>query len=310
MIPIPNYIEKLDNNVMIIGINDILQKSHAKSTLKYNEAGKLIGLSESYYRAHINYKPHASIWFLKLFSKKIDPEIFNKIYQKENIEFTAKTKKIKLPKKITPELAYFLGYLYGDDCLTSCKKQIIFSDEYLTQIMTIERIAQKLFDSAGYIREMNTTISLKPHYNLEIKSSVLNSFIHKVFGINRGIKTNLKIPVLIKKNKTLIQYYISGVYDADGTLPKNPEKAVQLFIDITMKDKKFIKEIKEELLGFGIETLKIYKRIAKSPTSDFLSKTYELRIRRKSMLLKFLQEINFKHPNKAIRAEKMIKLLS
>ena len=309
MVPIPNYLEKLDGNVMILGLKDMLKESHLKTGLNYRQAGELLNLSESFYRYHLQNKPHAKIEFLKRFSEKIDSNIFNKIYAKDVLEFTAKKKKVILPKEISPDLAYFFGYLQGDGCLTSSKKEVCFDDEYIEQINKINELSQKLFGVSGHIREKRSPIAIKGSLNLEIKSVVLNSFFNRVLGINRGIKKNMKIPKLIKENKALLRVYIAGLYDADGTLPKEPEQAVQLFIDITMKDREFIKEIKEALLNFGIETHKIYERIAKSPNSDFISKTHEIRIRRKAMLLKFLQEISFYHPNKAIRVRKMMDLL-
>ena len=166
-----------------------------------------------------------------------------------------------------------------------------------------------LFGIQGHIYWKDSEISTKLSPCLEIKSVVLNSFIHTVFEINLGEKENLKIPEIIKFNKELLRSYLPGLYDSDGTLPKEPDKTKDLFIDITMKDLCFIAEIKECLLLFGIETLKIYNRKHKSPSSEFISSTFEIRIRKIGMLIRFLQEIGFKHPNKALREEKMLKLL-
>jgi len=102
---------------------------------------------------------------------------------------------------------------------------------------------------------------------------------------------------------------LAGLYDADGTIPKTPKKAKQLFIDTTLKDKGFIEEIKAALQKFDIETLKIYKRCSTSLSKNNPSITWELRLRRKGFILKFLQEISFYHPDKAKRAKVVRKLL-
>ena len=43
----------------------------------------------------------------------------------------SKWKIVKLPKLITPKLAYFVGYLQGDGCVESNKRRINFTDEYM-----------------------------------------------------------------------------------------------------------------------------------------------------------------------------------
>ncbi len=309
MVQLPNYLPLLDDNVMVCGIAQILKKSHEKSGLSCRQAGELLGLSRDYYGKHLTRKGICSMKFLKGFQKCIDQTIFDKIYAIAGIEFTARKKRLILPKNISCELAYFVGYLQGDGCLTTDNKAVLFADEYFEQMIKMNNLSNALFGYAGSIYPKITAISTKPFYVLEIKSVVLNSFFHSVFGMNRGIKRNLRIPGLIKRDKELLRNYLPGLFDSDGTLPKNPDKAKQLFIDITFKEKEFIQEIKDSLLTFGIQTLKIFERVAKAPTGNFISHTHELRIRQKGMLLKFLLEIGFKHPDKAIRQEKMIDLL-
>ena len=117
------------------------------------------------------------------------------------------------------------------------------------------------------------------------------------------------IPKLLKLDKKILRYYLSGIYDADGTLPINPERCKQFFIDITLKDKQIIDEIKNCLDMFGIKTLKPYCRMAKSPSSDFISKTWELRIRKKSEIINFLTRIGFVHPHKFKRQKKLLNIM-
>lgn len=309
MPPIPNYLEKLDNKIRVVGASKFLKESHLKSGYSFREATQLLNLKKNYYRDHMATESNLSINFLKLFSNRIDSGIFETIYLSDKIVLTAGSKKVLIPKAIDSKLAYFIGYLQGDGCLTSDKKVIIFCDEYVEQMEHIDGLSKELFNVSGKIRKEKSTLSDKIIPSLYIRSFVLNSFIHTVFGINRGIKENLKIPLLIKNNKELLKPYLAGLFDADGTLPKEPGEAKQLFIDFSSKDKEFIDEIKEALSLFGIETLRAYERKSRSPFSDRLCITYEIRIRKKGMLLKFLQAINFYHPNKAVRAKKMIKLL-
>jgi hypothetical protein len=97
--------------------------------------------------------------------------------------------------------------------------------------------------------------------------------------------------------------------DADGTLPKDPYTCKQLFIDITFKDKLFIEQVRAELQCFQVNTLKPYCRVSKSPNSDYISNTWELRIRKRDDMIRFLKEIGFSHPDKAKRVTKVLGFL-
>lgn len=248
------------------------------------------------------------ISFLQLLNKFVEFDIFNLI-ENHNPTFISRSKIVKIPNKIMPSLSYFVGYLQGDGCIEGNKRRISFVDEYKNQIKKINLLSFNLFGTEGKITEQNTTISKKPAYKITICSKVLNHYLHHFFEINRGKKINLRIPKNIRNNKELLRSYLIGLFDADGTLPKNPEKCKQLFIDVTFKDKKFIEEIKESLITFGVTTLNPYCRIAKSPTSDFISKTWELRIRKRAEIIRFLKEIGFIHPDKEKRTKMLLKLV-
>ena len=202
-----------------------------------------MSVSSDYYREQLHNKRAVSIGFLKKFARSIDVDIFDKIYSRQTLFFTAKKRRVRLPKEVSNDLAYFYGYLQGDGCLTLDKKGVVFSDEYLEQMERINELSGKLFGFHGKIYPKMSKISLKPSYQIEIKSVVLNSFFYHVMGINRGIKKNLKITELLMHDDIILKSYFSGLFDVDGTLPKNPEKAKQLFIDLTMKDEKFIHSI-------------------------------------------------------------------
>ncbi len=126
----------------------------------------------------------------------------------------------------------------------------------------------------------------------------------------RGKKNTLKIPSFIYLNKIILKWYLVGLFDADGTLPRNPQKTKQHFIDLCMKNKDFIFEIKRILkIYFDIDTLKIYVRKSKSPTSNKDCIAWEIRIRKKRDLQKFLKEIGFNHFDKKRRSRELLQIL-
>ncbi len=239
----------------------------------------------------------------KLF-KVIEPETIDT--KTNRIIVTARNKPVFLPTLLNPELAYFAGYLFGDGYLCVDKKRLGFSDEYETQMKRINECAIRLFNSSGRLFSRLSLHSLKPSYNLEISRKAINWYLHNILSMPRGEKNELEIPENIRTNLELLRWFLRGLFDADGTLPKNPEKAVQLFIDFSSKSKKLILAVRDALKQFRIETLEPYARISKSPTTNRICITWELRIRRKGQILLFLEEIGFTHPNKRLRQEKIL----
>jgi len=301
-ITLSNYINKLSNKIWVSLESDLIAE-----VIQHNikDISLDIGILESSLKRYTRKKKYPLFLIRKL--DKFNRNLYSIIEDNNPLFFSRRP--INLPNMITPKLAYFLGYLQGDGSIESNRKRINFTDGSLEQLERINFISYQLFKVKGKIREINTSISKKIAYTLEIGSLVLNSYLSDVFGINRGIKTNLKVPPILIANKDVLRWYLKGLFDADGTLPKNPKKAKQLFIDITLKDKEFILQIKGMLELFGINTLNPYCRIAKSPNSEFISKTWELRIRKKEDMVKFLKEVGFFHSDKLERAESLLAFL-
>lgn len=221
----------------------------------------------------------------------------------------SKWKDVRLPDRLTPRLAYLVGYLQGDGCIESNGKRICFCDEYEDQLHLINRILQDIFGLRGSLYYHHNDLSIKGSYTLEVGSKVLNSFFHHAFGIIRGSKDELSIPVPILGNDLVLRHYVAGLYDADGTLPKDPSTCKQYFVDITLRNKGLILQLRKHLSQFGISTLKPYCRVATSPNSDTISHTWELRIRRKAQIVRFLKHIPLAHPDKKRRKDELLHLM-
>lgn len=224
--------------------------------------------------------------------------------------FKVKNKRVMLPQYLSQKLAYYIGYLQGDGCIESNLKRVDFIDEHKSHLNFINYLTYDLFNVSGNIRERFPSLSKKAVYTLEIGSVDVHKFLRKVFSIPVGVKKDLSIPHQMYKNRELMVWYLRGLFDADGTLPKNAISVKQPFLDITLKDLAFIEEIQKVLQSFGIRTLKPYKRVAKSPHSDFISETWELRIRKRADMISFINEIGFFSENKANRIESLLKRLN
>ena len=215
-----------------------------------------------------------------------------------------------IPSHLSEKLAYYIGYLQGDGCLESNLKRIDFTDEHLEHIHLLNDFTYDLFNVTGNVREIYPKLGKKAVYTLEIGSVDIHRFIRSVFKVPVGVKQNLRIPPVMLQNKEILRWYLRGLFDSDGTLPKDASTVKIPFVDITLKDKTFIEQIQSALRLFDIQTLKPYKRVAKSPHSDTISETWELRIRRKDQMLRFINEIGFFLAAKARRTELLLKRLN
>jgi len=307
-IKIDNFLCKIDENIKIIGLNKVINKQRRKFKTNYITISKILDYNNSSCRHFLQNKKYPPIQFLKKLNN-FDKRLLNLIYNM-NTTFSARTDEVRLPKILNPKLAYFIGYLQGDGFLGSDRNTYGFSDENKEHLLYINELNYELFGKKGRVRFNYTKLSKTPVPYLEIRQYVINSYLHNVWGIPKGFKQDLYVPDIMYKNKKIMKWYIKGLFDADGTLPKNPAKAKQYFIDLNMRDQKFIEEINNILENiFYINTLKIYKRVAKSPCSNNISITWEIRIRKHSEIRKFLKEIGFYHIDKQKRMEKLIKLL-
>ena len=144
MIQIPNYLEKLDDNISICNVSSFLEESRKKARLTYADISRLTGFWQDHYRQRLK-KSSFTIKFLKDFQRQVDSTIFEKIYASPDLILTARTRKVRLPTIVTKDLAYFFGYLQGDGCLTSDKKGICFADEYFDQIEKINCLSETMF---------------------------------------------------------------------------------------------------------------------------------------------------------------------
>lgn len=309
-INLPNYLYYLDEDIKIYDFNHKLKEIHKKSGKTIRAVSNELGVHVVTCSLYISGKNRPSLKILKKLSSIYGVDLL-KIAFNENYIFIIKKKITSLPRKLTNDLAYYIGYLQGDGYLESDKKSFGFVDEYKEQIEKIQNLTEILFGIKGVIRPQFSRCATKPCWVLNVNSYIVNSFIHNFFGIVRGPKEErLMIPDILKSNKVYLPIYLSGLYDADGTLPKNPKIAKQLFVDITMKNKTFIIQIKSVLTDLGIDSLKIYPKRTKSGFCDVNSVSWEIRIRNKKVILSFLNKIGFRHPNKIRRQKELILFLS
>ena len=226
-------------------------------------------------------------------------ELFNK-----TIYFSiAKGNKVKLPKRITPKLAYLLGYLLSDGCLKDYKKigersgsprypihfasnTFHFADKILNPLF------YKLFEKKLGIYK----IKGNKCFEVTLSSKVIYLFLYRVCEIPKGKKKGqISIPkVILNSSKNIQRSFVAGFFDGDGTIyVKNKE------IAISQADKRFLEELSVVINNLGIDTRRMYTQRKE------LGITYCLSLRW-SALKRFVDTVPFLEPNKIERAKELM----
>ncbi|MDD5132819.1 MAG: LAGLIDADG family homing endonuclease [Candidatus Nanoarchaeia archaeon] len=142
----------------------------------------------------------------------------NNILNNEGIIFSKKDeeRKIKLPNKITPELAEEVGMHLGDGFLSGRKT------EYRLKGNKDEKDYYDTFIKGLYKSLFNINLNIKEYedtYGFEMYSKAIHTFKSKVLGLPIGRKINVKIPDIFKINDiTILTSLLRGLYDTDGCI--------------------------------------------------------------------------------------------
>lgn len=120
---------------------------------------------------------------------------------------------VRIPSKLTEDLAYFIGVILGDGCITSKKYRIIIekgNKKYMET--TLKKLFADLFDLSLRITPYRN------YWRMQVRNKALWTYLNKVFEIPRGKKTEeIRVPNVIKKETLKIQNnFLAGVLDTDG----------------------------------------------------------------------------------------------
>lgn len=189
--------------------------------------------------------------------KKIEITYPNKNFSfnisKVNFSKYDKEKKIKLPNKLTPELAEEIGMHYGDGFLSEKRYEYRLKGnqynerEYYTNY--IKPLFKKLYNIDVTLKDFKTS------YGFELKSKAIWEFKIKVLGIKSGKKYNAPLPKILKiNNKKILAGFIRGLFDTDGSLRFKSQYGYKDYypvIEISLTSKNLIKDVADILNMFG-----------------------------------------------------------
>ena len=210
-------------------------------------------------------------------------------------------KRVNLPKVMTPELAYLLGNLFGDGCLTDYRKRIAtrgFPEYPIAFASNTDKFLKEVI--LPYFKEL-FGINLKIYkqgnncFVGKTSSKSVYFFLNKICGMPLGKKKGkLIIPeIIIGASSEIKTNFIAGFFDADGCIyVKNKH------VSIVQADRRILESISYLIKSLGLSTRKIYT------TKKELGTTYDLSINWKSVK-EFLEIIPFKD-SKRIENKEMI----
>ena len=153
-------------------------------------------------------------------------------------------------KELTPELAYILGVLYGDGYFGPGQIRLGTKDKDFADyfILIVEKWCGK--KPLQTIRSMNN----KPYFESYLAFKNAANLIKTIVGD----RTSIPKIITISKNEAIIQMFVKGFSDSEGTFVINSEGRMN---SIKMYNQKFLvlEQIKKMMvrIGFNFEKLAI-----------------------------------------------------
>ncbi|MCX6803451.1 MAG: helix-turn-helix transcriptional regulator [Candidatus Diapherotrites archaeon] len=127
-IPLLNYLPQLDDSIKVVGFEKVLKDCHLRLRATKVFVAKKAGIHFVTYFNYLSGKNRCSLAMLKKLSVIYGKDLIETAYEGGYL-FLSKKKSVNLPRTLTPELAYYIGYLQGDGCLDSNRKVVDFCDE-------------------------------------------------------------------------------------------------------------------------------------------------------------------------------------
>ncbi len=197
---------------------------------------------------------------------------------------------------ISKEMARCLAKVSGDGCL--CPKYLGYTNKCKELLKEFKQDITKEF---GQVHFGEGKVNSGTNFIYIYKRFIIREFLKY---LNDFRSSTIFIPNKIKNaNKSIQREYLRALYDDEGSVALRIFKKTKEWkrgITISSNSFRLIKEIKELLKKFNITSNKIIKN---SPNDN----CYILAISGKENILKFKENINFKHPTKFKRLNLMIK---
>lgn len=188
------------------------------------------------------------------------------------------TKEYKVPSILNFKIAWLLGVLIGDGCISDRRDARM--DLTNNSLYMIEKFSEYMKSLFGI-----TVTSFKPKYkNCYISychSWYVRNFLYQIGLEFNTARNKITPPCILQSSKNIQKYYIQGLFDTDGGVNSN-------CIHLTSSSEKLLKEIQILLLNFNIVA---------SLRELHSVRSFRLHITGINAK-KFIEEIGFTEPNK------------
>ena len=180
---------------------------------------------------------------------------------------------VKIPRKLTPDLAYFSGIHFGDGNIGNYKKHYYsleysghIIDEYEFYTVYFKKLFKSVFNKD--LRVYEKYKDKGDYLNLCTQSKAIFTFLKNSIGLPVGKKVNWPLPKLIIESRYR-RAFIRGLADSDFCLSfKKRDKELHYYptISIRSSSKIMIMQLDKLLKDIGFKTNTLF---------DFISKRYE-----------------------------------
>lgn len=183
-----------------------------------------------------------------------------------------KVKHIDVPKEIDENLAYYLGLLQGDGCLT-LKSGVIFTS-------VDDELRDFFINYNKQIFGVDTFKRSEEKYDYIMNSVYVREYLRQI-GMGFEKSNEKVIPnSIMGAPKNIVSKFLRGLFDTDGTVSDN-------YVSLTTSSEEMSIQIQQLLLNFGI-TSKRAKRFSK----EFNTYSYQIYFASNNIDI-FSKEINF-----------------
>lgn len=188
---------------------------------------------------------------------------------------------VKLPGKLTPELAGWMGYILGDGWVTRTRVAMDVNSEETDLIQPLQQSALNLFGIPLKCRTENRP-GKKPIHVLEMHSV-------DVAACLKMLRTRRVPDLVLRSGNKVVSEFLAWLFEADGTVfsKGRGSRAVQL----KSSEIELLRDVQILLLRFGIHS-RIVER--------------NLTIRRAESIRKYAKDIGFRSLKKKTRLQKLV----
>ncbi|MFH1181959.1 MAG: LAGLIDADG family homing endonuclease [Candidatus Woesearchaeota archaeon] len=222
----------------------------------------------------------------------LDFELFLKEHTKPHHYFNVEA---KLPEKITPEFAQFLGYVLGDGSIETDRITLFEQDKQVALSY------KNSFDTYFNIKSSYKLREDKNYHQLKFTSRPLVRLIQNEFSeIKRGLNSRIPQKVLLSEDD-VVAGFLHGLFDAEGYVSSRG-------LGLGMNNRMLIQQVQMALLRFGILASFYEYDNRRNPYS--INFRYTLSISEKESLLLFKKLINFTSSKKLEKLAQIAEMTS